>query len=104
MQYKILPTAQNSLIQIWHYTDQKWGDKQADKYIHGIYETVEDISDNKHLWRNLEHRNFKGIFFVRFEYHFIFFRELSPNTLGIVSVLHERMNIPGRLKDDLDAT
>ena len=83
MQYKILPTAQNSLIQIWHYTDQKWGEKQANKYIHGIYETVENISDNKHLWRNLEHRNFKGIFF----------RELSPNTLGIVSVLHERMNI-----------
>lgn len=102
MQYKIFPTAQNSLIKIWHYTDQKWGEKQADDYVHGIYDAVERIADNRNLWRNLEHKSFKGVFFVRYEHHFIFFRELSSKTLGIISVLHERMDIPSRLKDDLD--
>ena len=44
MPHKILPAARNSIIQIWHYTDQKWGEDQADKYIHGIYETVKNIN------------------------------------------------------------
>lgn len=62
MPHKILPAARNSLIQIWHYTDQKWGEDQADKYIHGIYETVKNINTNKHLWRSLAHEGFEGIF------------------------------------------
>ena len=102
MPHKILPAARNSIIQIWHYTDQKWGEDQADKYIHGIHETVKNINANKHLWRSPAHDGFEGVFFVRYRHHFIFFRQLSQDVLGVINILHERMNLPDRLLNDLD--
>jgi plasmid stabilization system protein ParE len=43
----------------------------------------------------------KGIFFIRYEHHYVFFRELSKGVLGVVNVLHESMDIPNRLREDL---
>jgi len=35
-----------------------------------------------------------------YKHHYIFFRELSKDVLGIVNVLHVNMDIPSRLKED----
>ena len=78
MHHKIYPVASRRVIEIWHYTDKNWGDKQADKYVRGLYKAIEDAAINKYLWRKVEHEDVKGIFFVRYEHHFVFFRELSP--------------------------
>lgn len=102
MHHKIYPDARRRLIDIWHYTDKKWGEKQADKYIRGIYKAIDKAAKNKYLWRKVEHKEIKGIFFTRYEYHYIFFRELSKGRLGVVSVLHSQMDIPNRLKEDID--
>jgi plasmid stabilization system protein ParE len=32
MRHKIYPAARHRIIEIWHYTDKNWGEKQADKY------------------------------------------------------------------------
>jgi hypothetical protein len=40
MQHKIYPAAHRRIIEIWHYTDKVWGEKQADKYIHGLYKAI----------------------------------------------------------------
>ena len=101
MRHKIYPAASRRIIDIWHYTDKNWGEKQADKYIRGLYKAIEKAANNKHLWRKVEHQKTKGIFFVRHEHHYIFFRELSKGLLGVVNVLHERMDIPNRLKEDI---
>lgn len=101
MKLKIHPSARRSIIKIWHYTDENWGEKQADRYVRGIYKAIEHAALNRHLWRAVEHEKFAGIFFIRYEHHYIFFRELNKNTLGIVSILHKRMNIPDRLKEEL---
>jgi hypothetical protein len=37
---------------------------------------------------------------VRSQHHYIFFRELSQGILGVISILHENMDIPSRLKED----
>ena len=37
-----------------------------------------------------------------YKHHYIFFRELSKDLLGIVNVLHVNMDIPSRLKENLD--
>ena len=42
----------------------------------------------------------KGVFFIRHEHHYIFFRELSDHCIGVISIIHESMDIPARLKDD----
>ncbi|MEE4356335.1 MAG: type II toxin-antitoxin system RelE/ParE family toxin [Desulfococcaceae bacterium] len=103
MHHKIYPTARRQLIQIWKYTDRMWGEEQADKYIHGIYNAIDSLADNPHLWREVEHKEAKDIYFIRHKHHYVFFRQLASGNIGVISVLHERMDIPGRLKTDTDA-
>jgi hypothetical protein len=43
-----------------------------------------------------------GVYFIRYERHFIFFRSLSADALGVIGVLHENMDIPMRLRQDAD--
>ena len=102
MQPKIYPVARRRMIEIWHYTDNAWGEKQADKYIRGLYQTIKEAVSNKYIWRKVEHEEIAGIYFVRYEHHYVFFRELSKGVLGVINVLHENMDIPARLRDDLD--
>ena len=42
-----------------------------------------------------------GGFFCRYEQHVIYWKVLADDTVGIVTVLHERMHQIERLKDDL---
>ena len=100
MRHKIYSAARRRITEIWHYTDKIWGEKQADKYIRGLYRAIEEAAGNKYLWRKVKHEDVKGIFFIRYEHYFVFFRELSKGVLGVVNVLHENMDIPNRLKED----
>lgn len=100
MPHKIYPVARRRIIEIWHYTDKTWGEKQADKYVRGLYESIDELASKKYTWRKLEHEDVNGIYFVRYKHHYVFFRELSKEMLGIVNVLHESMDIPNRLKED----
>lgn len=97
--FKIYKTARRQLIQIWHYTEKTWSEYKADSYIRDLYQAMEDAAGNHHLWRPVVHEGFEGIFFIRYKKHFIFFRQLSQGELGILSILHERMDIPSRLKE-----
>ena len=101
MRLKIYLVARRRIIEIWQYTDDTWGEKQADKHVRDLYIAAEKAATNKNLWRKVEHEDVRGLFFVRYKHHF-FFRELSRDVLGIVNVLHENMDIPNRLKEDLD--
>jgi len=102
MHHKIYPAVRRRIIEIWQYADRTWGEKQADKYVRGLHKAIDEAGRNKYLWRKIEHEDVRGIYFVRYEHHYIFFRELSKETLGIINVLHESMDIPNRLKEGLD--
>jgi plasmid stabilization system protein ParE len=41
-----------------------------------------------------------GVYFIRHQHHYVFFRELSSGELGVISILHENMDIPARLRED----
>lgn len=43
-----------------------------------------------------------GIYAICDQQHFIFFRALSGNMIGVISILHVSMNIPARLKEDIE--
>jgi toxin ParE1/3/4 len=40
-------------------------------------------------------------YFSRYERHYLFFRELPSGKIGVMAILHERMDIPVRLHEDL---
>ena len=47
-------------------------------------------------------KGFSGIWFIRHAHHYLFFRELAEGQIGILSILHESMDLPARLKEDAD--
>ena len=104
MHHKVYPAARRRIIEIWHYTAKTWGEKQADNYVRGLYKAIDEAAKKKYLWRKIEHEELKGIYFVRYEHHYVFFRELTKAVLGVVNVLHESMDIPNRLKEDLNGS
>jgi len=106
--YKFFPPADKSQDEIWDYTYKEWGAAQADKYITGLHSHIQKLADKKLLWRpvpkslvlppDLE----MEVFFSRYERHYLFFRELTEDMIGIMSILHDSMHIPVRLREDLE--
>lgn len=61
------------------------------------------------IWRQLPQRLTvpadirRKAYFVRYEHHYVFFRELDNGDIGIMGILHERMDLAVRLREDLAA-
>lgn len=99
--FRVQDRAGRRLDEIYVYTRDRWGDAQAARYIHGLFERFGEIAARKVPWRAI-HAEF-GVdgFFSRFEHHIIYWRLLPDGTVGIVTVLHERMHQIERFRDDL---
>jgi len=102
MPAKIYPAAQERLLEIWAYTEKKWSEKQADAYVRELVAEIETVAVERHRWRPVLDEALKGVYFFRHRHHYVFFRELSKKRLGVISVLHEKMDIPSRLREDAE--
>lgn len=51
------------------------------------------------MWRSLPHESLRGVFYAAYREHLVFFRRLSGEGLGVIAVLHQRQDIPNRLKE-----
>lgn len=100
MAVKIYQAAKERILEIWDYTERTWGEDQADKYIRGLVDAINQVSGEHHRWRPVIDEALSGVFFIRHQHHYIFFRVLSKGSLGVISILHENMDIPSRLKED----
>lgn len=96
MAAKIYQAAKERILDIWDYSELTWGEDQADKYVGGLVAAINEAHGKRYQWR----RVVDGVFFIRYRHHYLFFRELSDGTLGVISILHENMDIPSRLKED----
>lgn len=101
MEVRILPAARERLIGIWQYTAEVWGEEQADAYIEGLVSEFNRLMSKRDLWRPVKDRRFKGIFYSNYRHHYLFFKTLGDGALGVITILHENMDLPSRLKDDL---
>lgn len=101
MAHKLHPAARRAILDIWQYTYRTWGAEQADRYVRGLYEMCDQLAENRIKWRAVPHPEAAGVYVARYEHHFIFFRQLTDGRLGIISILHENMDLPTRLHDDL---
>lgn len=95
--YRISKKAVADLEEIWLYTVEKWSVAQADRYYSLIFDEIDHICENPTSGKGMEH--------IRKEYraskvksHLIFYRVLNE-TVEIVRVLHERMDIDSRLPE-----
>ena len=82
---------------------------QAETYIRGLHAHLQRLCDNHLLWRRLPQRLAvpgdieREAYFTRYEHHYLFFRKLDNGDLGVMSILHERMDMAVRLREDLTA-
>ena len=92
--------------------DKTWrgtGEKQAVTYITGLHTRLQRLCEERVIWRKLPQRlavpaDVKHeAYFSRCEHHYVFFRELGNGDLGVMSILHECMDLPVRLAEDLAA-
>ncbi len=101
MATRILPAARARLIEIWSYTEARWDDTQADRYVNDLVAAIERHGTDFNRWRSLKDVELPGVFVLRHASHFIFFRNLGEGDIGVISILHESMDLPARLREDL---
>jgi plasmid stabilization system protein ParE len=100
MAAKIYQAASERILDIWDYTERTWGEAQADKYVIDLVEAINGAQGRHHQWRSVMDIELSGVYFIRHQHHYVFFRELSSGELGVISILHENMDIPARLRED----
>ena len=105
--YRFYPRADAAQDKIWHDTVEKWGEQQAIAYVTGLHAHLQRLCEDRVIWRKLPQQLAvpadikREAYFSRYERHYVFFRELDNGDLGVMSILHERMDLPVRLVDDL---
>ena len=104
MTIEIFPAARARIKEIRRYTKKLWGKEQANHYIRGLGKAIHQLAGQRNLWRPVEDEVLQGVFFIRCEHHYIFFREFKNHDIAIISVLHKSMDIPSRLKEDSNQT
>ena len=85
------------LEEIWLYTVEKWSADQADRYYNLIFDEINYISRNSNSGKSMEHVR-KGYRASKVKSHFIFYRIVN-NTIEVIRILHERMDVGNRIND-----
>ena len=81
MEVKFLRAARSRLLEIWDYTERTWGEAQADKYVRELVDAINQAADSRDRWRPVMDEMLSGVYYLRYQRHFVLFRELSPGAL-----------------------
>ncbi|RJG54653.1 type II toxin-antitoxin system RelE/ParE family toxin [Sphingobium terrigena] len=99
--YRVQEAAGRRLDEIYIYTRDTWGEAQAEHYIRALFGQFEAIAGRGVMWRAIPAEFGVDGYYCRFEHHYIYWRLLPDGTIGIVTLLHERMHQMDRFRDDL---
>lgn len=100
MAIRIQEAASLRLDEIFRYTRDHWGDDQAERYITGLFDALDQITSRGALSKAIPADFDVEGYFFRYEHHFVYWRRLSDGDIGIVTILHERMHQIDRFRDD----
>ncbi|WP_353226855.1 type II toxin-antitoxin system RelE/ParE family toxin [Novosphingobium sp.] len=98
--WRIQRVAAERLDEIYGYTRETWGDAQAETYIRGLFDRFDAIAARAFPWRAIPAEFGVSGFVCRHQRHFIYWKILDDGTVGIVTVLHQRMHQFARIEDD----
>ena len=90
MKFRITAPARIDLELIWDFTDQNWGEDQADLYIDLLMIRVTWLTVNKGLWQSRPEIQ-DGVYSYTEKSHVIYFSERSGN-IDILRLLHCSMD------------
>ncbi len=99
--FRVQRVAGHRLDEMFAYTREQWGDDQAEKYIKGIFNRFDAITKRAFPWTPIPAEFGVNGFVCKYENHFIYWKLLADGTIGIVTILHERMHQMDRFRTDL---
>ncbi len=103
-EYLLYPRAKRELEDIWFSTKERWGEQQANNYIYELDARIQKAAVKQIPWRKLPgqvHLTGTNIFQIHYKRRYIFFKELKNGKIGVMTVLHDAMDIPHRLRSAL---
>lgn len=89
-------SAVDDLTEIWNYTADNWSENQADKYYELLIEACNELVAKPSLGKSYVQINNIALGY-RAGKHLIIFRILSENEIEIIRILHEMMDLRGRM-------
>jgi len=102
IRYRIQDGASYRLDEIFSYTADNWGAEQAATYVRGLFAQFEAIADRRFPWRAIPAVFGVEGYVCRYQRHFIYWKLLDDGSIGIVTILHERMHQMARFRDDVE--
>lgn len=103
-QFLIQNAASCRIDEIYRYTSEQWGAGKAESYISGLFEAFEKIGTQEVFSHPIPAElGVEGFFFI-YEKHFVYWKYLSNDFVGIVTILHERMHQIERFKEDFSTS
>ncbi len=88
--------AKNDLVGIANYTEEKWSEAQAERYIRMLLAECGELANKPLVGRSYDPVR-PGLRGAACGKHVIFYRVLSRSKVRIVRVLHEKMDFPRHL-------
>lgn len=79
---------------IWAYTAEHWSQKQADTYYLSIVSACERFAGGLDLYAVRKYDEVSpGLLGYRVNKHIVFFRRIDSQTIIVIRILHERMDV-----------
>lgn len=97
-EYLLFDEARYRLDEILDYSRERWGEARAVEYFDGLLDHFAAIAAREVPWRTIPRQFGVEGHFARYQRHFIYWRVLDEDRIGIVTILHERMHQAVRLR------
>lgn len=94
--YILSEKALKDLNSIWIYTAENWSVEQANRYYNLILDEIEYISAHFETAKDFSAFR-KDYRFSKVKSHLLFFKKSKQNTIEVVRILDEKMDIEKRL-------
>lgn len=97
--FTVSAIAGRRLDAIFVHTRDQWGQDQAEAYVRGLFDCFDGIARRDRIWRTVPAEFGVDGYYCRYRHHYVYWR-LADGTIGIVTILHERMHRMDRFRED----
>jgi toxin ParE1/3/4 len=100
--YDLTPEAKQDVRNIWLYTGEQWGERQADRYIALLEACFRRLAGRRARSKTFSER-YPQVQVTRCQQHYVFFLRPEGQKPLIIAVLHGRMDMLTRLGNRLSS-
>lgn len=94
--FRLTKKAIEDLSGIWNYTYENWSENQADIYYQLLVDSFREIANRPAIGKDYSIiiDQLKGVKVGR---HIVFYQELTEQSVAIIRILHEQMDLKIRI-------